>query len=67
MLRVSLQDEITGEVHSFSVEGTELTTMLVEHMLMQDITLEALYGVRNIHAYRRAMFTAIRDVAEACN
>jgi hypothetical protein len=66
MIRLTLEDETTGEISVLEVESTELTSMLVQHLLMPDITLEALHGVRDIAAYRHTMFTAIAGVARCC-
>ena len=66
MIRMTLEDETTGEIRVLEVESTEMTSMLVQHLLMPDLTLEVLYGVRDVAAYRHTMFTAITRVARCC-
>ena len=63
MIRMTLQDEGTGRLSTVEVESNELTTVLAEHLMMQELTLETLYGVHDIANYRYAMFTAIMSVA----
>jgi hypothetical protein len=47
------------------VESTEVTKVLAEHLVMSALSLDVLYGVRDMEAYRLAIFVALRSISRA--
>jgi len=67
MIRVTVREERSGAENSFDVERTDLTTMLMDHLLAPELELEVLSGVRDFETYRHAMFTALHTIAMCGN
>ena len=65
VIKISLCDDNSGEIHHLDVESTEVTKVLAEHLVMSALSLDVLYGVRDMEAYRLAMFVALRSISRA--